>query len=112
MNTAMPIWFDLVLILSFAWTGLLLGFLSLWDIEKILKKILSRTWVSIISSVLLFIGSFGVYLGRYQRWNSWDVIDEPTGLLQDIGNQIINPSDHPRTWGMTIILGLFLNIVY
>ena len=112
MNTAMPIWFDLVLILSFAWTGLLLGFLSLWDIEKILKKSISRTWVSIISSVLLFIGSFGVYLGRYQRWNSWDVIDEPTGLFLDIGNQIMNPSDHPRTWGMTIILGLFLNILY
>jgi uncharacterized membrane protein len=108
----MPIWFDLVLILSFAWTGVLLGFLSLWDIERILKKIFNEKWISVISSALLFLGSFGVYLGRYQRWNSWDIINEPSGLFNDISNQVINPTDHPRAWGMTIAMGLFLNILY
>jgi len=112
MNSSMPVWFDLVMVLSFAWTGVLLGFLSLWDIEKILKKLLGRKWVTIISSALLFIGSFGVYLGRYERWNSWNIINRPSGLFYDISDQVIYPADHPRTWGMTIVLGLFLNILY
>jgi len=93
----MPIWFDLVLILSFAWVGLLFGYLSLWDIEKVLSKSVSRTWVNIISSSLLFIGSFGIYVGRYLRWNSWDVIQEPLSLFYDIGDRLINPIHHPRT---------------
>lgn len=110
--SSMPIWFDLVLILSFAWTGLLFGLLSLWDIEEILQQSMKKTYVTILSTGLLFLGSFGIYIGRYLRWNSWDIIAEPFKLAYDIGDRLINPFDHPRTWGMTILMGLFLNILY
>ena len=112
LKSSMPIWFDLILILSFAWTGLLFGFLSLWDIEKLLRNFMKRTYVIIISAVLLFIGSFGIYVGRFLRWNSWDILTEPIKLMYDIGDRFINPFEHPRTWGMTIFMGLFLNIIY
>ncbi|MBK7053653.1 MAG: DUF1361 domain-containing protein [Leptospiraceae bacterium] len=112
LKSSMPKWFDLILILSFAWTGLVFGFLSLWDIEKILTKSLSQIWISIISVSLLFVGSFGIYLGRYLRWNSWDIIGEPFNLLYDITDRLINPFDHPRTWGVTIFMGIFLNMIY
>ncbi len=109
---SMPIWFDMILILSFAWTGLLSGLLSLWDIEKILRQFMNRVFVTIISASLLFLGSFGIYIGRYLRWNSWDIISEPFRLIYDIGDRFINPFNHPRTWGMTIFLGIFLNMIY
>lgn len=112
LKSAMPKWFDLILILSFAWTGLVFGFLSLWDIEKILSKSINRIWMSLISVCLLFIGSFGIYLGRYLRWNSWDIINEPFNLLYDITDRLINPFDHPRTWGVTLFMGIFLNMIY
>ena len=112
LKSSMPKWFDLILILSFAWTGLVFGFLSLWDIEGILAKSLSQIWISLISVSLLFIGSFGIYLGRYLRWNSWDIIGEPFNLLYDIADRLINPFDHPRTWGVTIFMGIFLNMIY
>jgi len=106
------LWFDLILILSFAWTGLLFGLLSLMDIEKILRKTLSKNWVNFIVSFLLFIGSFGIYLGRFLRWNSWDIIREPFGLLLDIGYIILNPIQLSKPWGLTIFMGIFLNMVY
>ncbi len=118
----MPLWFDLVLILSFAWVGLMFGFMSLWDIEKILKSYVSQSRlkrffsaglaIPVVSSFLLFIGSFGIYLGRYLRWNSWDIIAEPFALIYDIGDRFINPFAHPQTWGVTLFMGLFLNVVY
>ncbi|MBK9492906.1 MAG: DUF1361 domain-containing protein [Haliscomenobacter sp.] len=109
---SMPVWFDLALILSFAWTGLLFGLLSLWDIEKVLRNFLPPRIIPVVSVLLLFLGSFGIYLGRYLRWNSWDILREPFGILYDISDRLVNPLDHPRTWGMTIIMGLFLNMVY
>ena len=112
LKSTMPIWFDLTLILSFAWTGLLFGFLSLWDIEQLLCRFMKKRYVTTLSVILLFIGSFGIYIGRYLRWNSWDIIAEPFSLIYDIGGRIINPLSHPRTWGMTIIMGVFLNILY
>jgi uncharacterized membrane protein len=112
LKTSMPKWFDLILILCFAWTGLVFGFLSLWDIERIMSKSINEIWIDIISVSLLFIGSFGIYLGRFLRWNSWDIINEPFNLIYDIGDRLINPFDHPRTWGMTLFMGLFLNMIY
>jgi uncharacterized membrane protein len=109
---SMPVWFDLVLILSFAWTSLLFGFLSLWDVECILYQRIKSPLVSLVSAVLLFVGSFGVYLGRYLRWNSWDIITKPIRLFSDIGEQIMNPLEHQGAWGMTLFMGLFLNMLY
>lgn len=110
--SSMPIWYDLVLILSFAWTGLLFGFLSLWDIEKILEKFLKSRWLKIVMIFLLFMGSFGIYIGRYLRWNSWDLVIEPYGLISDIGERLINPFQYQQTWGMTLFMGIFLNMIY
>jgi len=111
-RSSMPIWFDLILILSFAWTGLLFGLFSLFDIEYLMGMHFKKTYVTLTSITLMFIGSFGIYLGRYLRWNSWDIISEPFKLFYDIGDRIVNPFEHPRTWGMTLCMGIFLNMIY
>ncbi|HRZ50059.1 MAG TPA: DUF1361 domain-containing protein [Bacteroidales bacterium] len=112
LNSSMPIWYDLILILSFAWTGLLFGLLSLWDIENVQRQRIKKRFVFPISISLLFLGSFGIYIGRYLRWNSWGILNEPITLLYDIGDRLINPFNHPRTWGVTLLMGVFLNVVY
>jgi len=112
LQSTMPVWFDLVLILTFAWTGLMFGFISLWDIEKLMGERTGKAIASGISLVLLFLGSFGIYIGRYLRWNSWDIIRQPHALAYDIGDRLVNPFHHPRTWGMTVFMFVFLAIVY
>jgi len=111
-GAAMPIWFDLMLILSFAWTGLLAGFMSLWDIEQILQQHLAKRFIPFVSIFLLFASGFGIYLGRYLRWNTWDILHHPNGLIRDIAHRFLHPFDHPRTWGVTFFTGLFLSLVY
>jgi uncharacterized membrane protein len=111
-STSMPIWYDLVLILSYAWTALVFGFMSLHDIEMMSEKRYGVKKTNIILITLLFMASFGVYLGRFLRWNSWDIIANPFGLASDISDRFINPLDHPRTWGVTVLLGVFLNLAY
>ena len=112
LRTSAPIWFDLIVILSFAWTGLMYGFISLMDIMELLKNYLSERLITIITISFLFLASFGIYLGRYLRWNSWDILSNPFGLFNDIIDRFINPFSHPRTWGMTILMGLLLNMMF
>lgn len=112
LNANAPIWFDLLLILSFAMTGLLFGFISLMDIEKILRGFLSKGKVIFLTIVFLFLSGFGVYIGRYLRWNSWDVISSPVSLFSDIIHRFANPIAHPKTWALTILLGILLNLLY
>lgn len=107
-----PIWYDLIVILSYAWTGLMFGFVSLLQIEKLLSEFLNKKFIVLLSILFLFISSFGVYLGRFLRWNSWDILSDPFGLFKDISYRIIYPSENPRTWGLTILMGILLNLMY
>ena len=107
-----PIWFDLIMILSFALTGLLFGFVSLLDIEKIFSRYLDKSKMVFVIIGFLFLSGFGIYVGRFLRWNSWDVFSQPLPLFSDILHRFANPLSHPKAWGLTILLGILLNLLY
>jgi uncharacterized membrane protein len=111
-RAGVPFWYDLALILFFAWNGLMLGYASLMDMQTIVTRHFNRAlgWAVAIGSLVL--GSFGIYLGRYLRWNSWDVISSPQGLLHDIAVRVLDPMGHPQTYGVTMIFSAFLVIGY
>ncbi|SIQ37556.1 Uncharacterized membrane protein [Chryseobacterium sp. RU37D] len=111
-RSLVPIWYDLMVILSFAWTGLFCGFISLMDIEKLLSDYVKTSTINYFGIIFLFMSGFGVYLGRFLRWNSWDILNNPLGLFQDIFIRIIYPAEHPKTWGITILMGILLNFMY
>lgn len=111
-RNAVPIWYDLIVILSYAWTGLVCGFISLSDIEKRLSEYCQGTMLNAIVISFLFMSSFGVYLGRFLRWNSWDVLHNPFGLFNDIVVRFIYPLEYTKTWSVTILMGVLLNFMY
>ncbi|MDQ0591674.1 putative membrane protein [Chryseobacterium ginsenosidimutans] len=112
IRSSVPIWYDLVVILSYAWTGLFYGFISLRDIEELLSVYFRKSTISIITVSFLFLASFGVYLGRFLRWNSWDILSNSFGLFNNIVVRIIYQMEYTRTWGITILMGIMLNFMY
>ncbi len=107
-----PIWYDLVLILSFAFTGILFGFKSLNQLVQISASFINKKVQNTAIVLLFFLSSYGIYLGRFLRWNSWDLMNEPTKLLADVSDHITNPSENISVWAMTLVMGLFLNMLY
>ncbi len=108
----MPKWFDLIMILSYAWAGLLFGFISIFQMESILLTKMRPNAAKMIIIALLFASGFGVYLGRYLRWNSWDAVSNPIALTADIGDRFVHPFSHGRTWGVTLLMGTLLTFIY
>jgi len=106
-NASVPLWFDVVVIAAPAWTGMLLGFLSLYLVQAAVRRSAGRTagWVAAVGA--LGLASFGVYLGRVLRWNSWDVLTDPR-LLADLDGILVDP----RALAMTILLSGFLTLSY
>jgi uncharacterized membrane protein len=107
-----PEWFDLFLLLSFSITGLLLGLFSLKHMHRFVIRFHSNGTGLLFVFCTLTLGSFGVYLGRFERFNSWDIIRSPLELFHDIGSRILYPTNHIGTWGMTIALSILLGILY
>ena len=83
-----PMWFDIVMMMSFAWIGLFLGYLSLMLMQEIVRERKGLSWSWFFAVVMLALGSFGIYLGRFARWNSWDILVRPHGLAGDVINRL------------------------
>jgi uncharacterized membrane protein len=109
---SMPRWYDLLLILSFAWNALLMGILSVRHIEKIIKARWQYKFDWIFVYPIMLLNAFGVYVGRYLRFNSWEVISNPFKLLFDMVHIVLHPVYNINAWAMTICFSFFLSILY
>ena len=106
-----PAWYDLALLLSFSGTGLLLGYLSLIDVQTIVARSFGHGWGWIFAMVSLVLSGFAIYLGRFLRWNSWDVLVEPTRVFEIIGG-VVHPWAHTQAVAVTLIFGSILTLGY
>lgn len=109
---SIPLWFDVLFLFSAAWLGLLFGLMSLVHVEKWLLQNFNQTKTNWLLFCCMMLSGFGVYLGRFLRFNSWDAVHDPGTLLYTIGSRIINPIDHLRTWGFTVLFGLMIWLMY
>lgn len=104
--------YDIVLFMSFTLNGFMLGFSSVYLVHKeLLKKIRRRDTHLIIAAVLL-LSSFAIYLGRYQRWNTWDVLVNPAGLLFSVSDRFINSGNNPQMFTTTLMFFALLASIY
>jgi uncharacterized membrane protein len=105
-----PMWFDLVLILSFAWNGLISGILSVRQMEKIITRGRTSSWMFVFP--VMCLNAFGVYIGRFLRFNSWDILFNPFQLIADISQVLLHPIAYKSAWGMVICFGALLTVLY
>jgi uncharacterized membrane protein len=115
-NTQVPVWFDSLLIFSYAMAGLQAGLFSLYIMQQLTEKLLSRNISYTFVAICVWLASYGVYLGRYQRWNSWDLFTNPLWLLMDSLRQLTNPTAIKMTIAFACILTffylLFLSLIH
>jgi uncharacterized membrane protein len=109
-----PVWLDLILVLSFAWAGLCYGFLSLLDIEYFMKESFRAGMkvVAVLSACMIYLAAFGIYAGRFWRWNSWDLLGNPAELMHEMFDRFTDAGHSYRIFGFTILMGTLLNFMY
>ena len=105
-------WVDLVLILIFALTGLVLGFLSLYLMQTLVARRFGwvRGWL--FAGGVAGLSGLGLCIGRFLRWNSWDVLLNPGGLLVDLWWCLLQLSDTPRLLAIPALFATLLFVAY
>ena len=108
--TPVPLWFDIILLVWFSWTGMLLGLISLYLMHEIVHRHFGRWpgWIFVL--VVSGLSSAGIYVGRFMRWNSWDILGNPTELAMDVLGLVIDPS--LRLLAFTTLFAVFFLFVY
>jgi uncharacterized membrane protein len=100
------IWFDSLMLFLFAFSGFLTGLYSIRIVFRILNHRWNDkiAWLTIAGSMIL--SGFGVFLGRYGRWNSWDIITQPGALLRGIVASLQDPLAIKHTFAFSFVLML------
>ena len=109
-NGAAPLWYDVIMLIWFAWTGLLLGVISLYLMHQIVKREFGRVpgWLFVFGVAAL--SSIGIYIGRFIRWNSWDILRNPFGIASNLIDQAVDPS--LRSIGFISLYAVFFMFIY
>ncbi|WP_460218163.1 DUF1361 domain-containing protein [Psychroserpens sp. MEBiC05023] len=104
------LWLDILVIMSFAFNGLILFFLSLSDMENLLKSYIKSSLIFPIMLCIFGLTAFGIYLGRFLRYNSWEILNNPFALFSDMFALIFEPN--LEAWIFTLTFASFLAISY
>jgi len=105
-----PVWYDVIMLVWFSWTGMLLGIVSLNLMQEIIKREFGR-WLGWIFVLLVAgLSSAGIYVGRFVRLNSWDILNDPTHAADSLWNWLSDPS--LRSFGFIGLYTLFFIFVY
>lgn len=106
------IWIDTLVISAFAITGMLLFYFSLFQMKNLLLSFLRRKVSEALITTTIFLSAFGVYIGRFLRYNSWQILSHPQQLFSDIINMILHPITNREVWLFTFLFGFFLQLGY
>lgn len=87
-----PLWYDVIIVVWCSWTGMLLGVISLYLMQDLIIRMLGRATGWIFVFVISGLSSFGIYIGRFVRLNSWDILQNPADTAMEILGVVIDPS--------------------
>lgn len=105
-------WVNLSLILICALTGLVLGFVSLYLMQSLVRRRYGQIASWLFVAGVAGLSGFGIYLGRFLRFNSWDVITKPLKLYHGISSWAANPMANSQTFIFPVLFAIFVLLAY
>jgi uncharacterized membrane protein len=111
-HPGVPLWYDLITLVAFAWTGSFLGLISLFLMQILVRRTVGQaaSWIFVVG--VLALNGVGIYLGRFLRWNSWDVFFNPASLFYDLLEALSHPREHLQTIAFAGLFTLLFSAVY
>lgn len=98
--------YDSLIIFVSTVIGAYFGGLALLHAYKFLKKHFSSSAYGILGGIMILSG-IGVYIGRYGRWNSWDVLYQPAHIFTDFLCQFLSAESRERMFITVLTMVLF-----
>jgi uncharacterized membrane protein len=107
-----PIWFDIGMLAIFAWGGCFLAVASLRTMQALVASYLGglASWLFVVA--VIGLNGMGIYLGRFLRWNSWDLFLDPRGVLADAAAIILYPLENRQAIGVIGMFSVLLLVCY
>lgn len=111
-RAGVPLWYDILLLVTFSFTGMFLGLVSLRTMQRVFRFYFGGFLSWAFALFALALSGVGIYLGRFERWNSWDMLSHPSRIVKDVLYPLTDPLNSMRFFGVSILFALFLLVCY
>jgi uncharacterized membrane protein len=111
-NYSIPIWYDLIMLTSFAFNGIFLGYISFQIFYKKMELLFSKSKTKFIMTFYLMLSGYGIYLGRFARLNSWDILTKPQLILEEIFQTLIHPMQYKSIYILSFLFGTLVCLTF
>jgi uncharacterized membrane protein len=111
-RSPVPLWFDAFLMFGFALTGLGLAVVSLLLVHRLVEGRVGPVLGWLFVAAVAGLTGLGVYLGRFLRWNSWDLLTRPAELVAEVAGWLLDPTSHLRGAVVALFFGAFFGVSY
>lgn len=106
------LYFDVVMLSSYVFNGMVLGFITIYLLHReFIRRVGENRALGVVMFIFL-LASFATYLGRFTRFNTWDILLRPAGLLFDVSDRFVNPTQHTDTFIATATLFTVISSAY
>lgn len=95
-----------------AWTGILLGVVSLLLVHKRIDHEFGPVWGWLTVVVSVGLCAVGVVIGRFQRWNSWDLVTRPHAVVAETFEWVRSPLSYVQSTGVGLAVAAFFGLAY
>lgn len=108
----MTYWLDVMILFLAGIYGIAIGLLSLSNVERWYSRLVSLPMRIMITGALFLLCGYGIYLGRVERWNSWDILAQPSGLFEAMARHSRHPFRNRDVWAISSLFGAGLYLLY
>jgi uncharacterized membrane protein len=85
------LWYDLLMNAAFAFIGHFIGLVSMWIVQTYLSRVWGPRPAGVLIGAVILLSGFGIYLGRFSRLNSWDLVLDPERVAREVGEALADP---------------------
>lgn len=108
----MLVWFDVITRSLFAFVGHFIGLTSLYVMHALWRKAFGRRVGWLVVTISCFAAGYGVFIGRFVRWNSWNLFTHPEESWGDLVDNLATPDAWLFTLGFAVFLLVSYSFVY
>src|SRR5690606_9692019 len=105
-------WHDTVMLFYYAQVSLINGLISLYWIHRTWRKVFGNRTGNILLVLSLPFAGYGIYLGRIERWNSWDIVRDPLGLIEAVATGIVERTAILLSFEFALLLGMLYLVLW
>ncbi len=106
------LWYSIILLTSFTLCGMLLAVTSLHLMQTVVAIRSGPDAGRAVAVIAIVLCGVGVYLGRFVRLNSWNLLTHPGTVFRDTLAAMESHPNHAGVFGFSILFAVLIGSTY